>query len=84
MAKNDDELHAGFTGTPVVKSGSIAETAKAAVATVRDEAEAVSAVVADHPHTTSTVLVTISALAFGIGYVMGHASGSASRTRSWR
>jgi hypothetical protein len=84
MAKKDDELHAGFTGSPVVRTGSIAEKAKTAVTTVKDEAGAMSAVVADHPHTTTSLLVAISALAFGLGYVLGHASGTASRPRFWR
>lgn len=84
MAKKDDELHAGFTGTPVVKTGSIAEKAKTAVSTIKDEAGAMSAAAADYPHATTTVLVGISALAFGLGYVLGHASGTASRPRARR
>lgn len=84
MAYKDDTLHAGFTGSPVEKTGGIREKAKTAVATVKSEADAVSATVADHPHTTTTVLITIGALAFGIGYLMGHSSGMAARPRHWR
>jgi hypothetical protein len=84
MANKDDELHAGFTGNPVETTGSMTEKARSAIATVKDEAGAVSAAVADHPQTTTTLLLAISALAFGIGYALGHASGSASRPRLWR
>lgn len=84
MAQKDDELHAGFTGSPVVKTGSIAEKARTAVTTVKDEAGAMTAAATDHPHATTTLLVTITALAFGLGYVLGHNSGAASRPRFWR
>lgn len=84
MATNDDELHAGFTGSPIEKTGSITEKAKTAVASVKDEASTLSAVAADHPHATTSLLVGIAALAFGLGYVLGNASGTASRPRAWR
>ena len=85
MAEKDDELHAGFTGTPIVKTGSLTEKARTAVAAVKDEADAVATAAADHPHTTATLLVTISALAFGIGFVMGQSSASNRRSQHfWR
>jgi hypothetical protein len=84
MAEKDNELHAGFTGSPIVKTGSITEKTRTAVAAVRDEADAVATAAADHPHTTTTLLVTISALAFGVGYVMGQSSANNRGQRFWR
>ncbi len=84
MADNHDELHAGFTGTPVEKTGSVTEKAKTAVAGLRDEASVVASAAGDHPHAATALLLTVSALAFGLGYAMGHASGVNSRPRFWR
>lgn len=83
MAKNDD-LHAGFTGTPVVKGDGVKEKAKTAAALVKTEAVAVGTNAADHPQATATLLVTIGAIAFGLGYLVGHASATESRPRYWR
>ncbi|MBZ5760071.1 MULTISPECIES: hypothetical protein [Rhizobium] len=84
MAKNDEDLHAGFTGTPIEPSDSVAEKAKAVVSGLKDEASAVSAAAAEHPHTATALLVTIGAIAFGLGYALGHSSGVNSRQRFWR
>jgi hypothetical protein len=83
MAKDDKTLHAGFTGSPVEKEDGIKGKAKSAAAMVKSEADAVSAVAADHPHTASTLLVGITALAFGLGYLLGRSSADSS-PRYWR
>lgn len=78
------ELRAGFTGTPVVKGDGIKEKAKTAAALVKDEATAVGTSAVDHPQATATLLVAVSAIAFGIGYLLGHSAGEARRPRYWR
>ena len=83
MAKDDKTLHAGFTGSPVEKEDGIKGKAKSAAAMVKSEADAVSAVAVDHPHTASTLLIGISALAFGLGYLLGRSSAGGG-PRYWR
>jgi hypothetical protein len=84
MARDDKTLRAGFTGSPVDKQEGFKGRAKSAAALVKSEAGAVSAVAADHPHTTSTLLIGITALAFGLGYVLGRSAGIDRTPRSWR
>lgn len=84
MAKDDKTLHAGFTGSPLDKQDGLKGRAKNAAALVKSEAGAVSAVAADHPHTASTLLIGISALAFGLGYLLGRTSSDDSSRRYWR
>lgn len=84
MATDDNDLQAGFTGTPVEKTGSAGEMARSAVENLKNEASAVSAAAAQHPHTATTLLLTISALAFAIGYAFGQSSEPPRRSRMWR
>jgi hypothetical protein len=83
MANDSGELHAGFTGSPVEKSDGIRQKARDATALVKSEARAVGSGVIDHPHTASTLLLGVSALAFGLGYLMGRSS-APSRSSYWR
>jgi hypothetical protein len=83
MAKDAKTLQAGFTGSPVEKEDGIKGRAKSAAALVKSEADAVGAAAVDHPHMTSTVLIGISALAFGLGYLLGQSSAD-NRRRYWR
>jgi hypothetical protein len=83
MAKDAKTLHAGFTGSPVEQDDSLKGRAKNAAALVKGEADAVGAAAADHPQMTSTVLIGISALAFGLGFLLGRSSAD-TRPRYWR
>ena len=83
MATDDKDLQAGFTGTPVEKTGSATEMARSAIEGLKNEASAVSAAAADHPHTATTLLLTVSALAFAVGYAFGHSAQPARRSRFW-
>ncbi len=84
MATNDEYLHAGFTGTPAEPSDGVAEKAKAVVSGLKAEASAVTSAAAEHPHTATALLVAVGALAFGLGYALGHSSDANSRQRFWR
>ncbi len=72
MAK--DALTAGFTGTPVEPPTGVRKMAKTATDAARREANVVAAAVADHPRTASGLLLTVGALAFAIGFVIGRSS----------
>ncbi|MET0445175.1 MAG: hypothetical protein ABW151_11430 [Pseudorhodoplanes sp.] len=75
MAK---ELAAGFTGSPADKPEGIRKAAANSVSTVKREAQAVAIGAADHPHTATTVILAIGALAFGAGYLFGRSSSGGS------
>ncbi|KQV29684.1 hypothetical protein ASC97_23215 [Rhizobium sp. Root1203] len=81
MAK--DDLNAGFTGTPTEQPTGLRKVAKTATDAVVRESGAVAAGAADHPHTATTIALTIGAVAFGLGYLMGRAAG-ANDYRYWR
>ena len=81
MARDDKTLHAGFTGSPADRPEGFK---KAAADLVKSEAGAVGAVAADHPHTASTLLIGITALAFGLGYILGRSAGVDRAPRYWR
>jgi hypothetical protein len=78
-----DDLNAGFTGTPIEEPTGIRKVARTAADTVSRESTAVVAGAVDHPHTATTVVLTIGAVAFGLGYLMGR-SAAASEYRYWR
>ncbi|MCZ3378197.1 hypothetical protein [Rhizobium sp. AG207R] len=66
-----DELSAGFTGTLAESPTGIRRVAKDAKDAVVRESAAVAAGAAEHPHTATGIVLTIGALAFAIGYVLG-------------
>ncbi|TWB19556.1 hypothetical protein FBZ99_101329 [Rhizobium sp. ERR 1071] len=66
-----DELSAGFTGTPADPPTGARKVAKDAKDAVVRESTAVAAGAAEHPHTATGIVLTIGAIAFAIGYVMG-------------
>ena len=76
-----DELSAGFTGKPTEPPTGVRKVAKNAKDAVVRESTAVVAGAAEHPHTATGVVLTIGALAFAIGYVMGR--GAASNGSRW-
>ncbi|MBZ7927291.1 hypothetical protein LAC81_35720 (plasmid) [Ensifer adhaerens] len=78
MAK-DDNLKAGFTGTPEEPLAGFRKVAQTATDAVKRETSAVATAAAQHPQTASTLAVLIGALAFTIGYVLG----SSSVDRKW-
>ncbi|WP_025430275.1 hypothetical protein [Ensifer adhaerens] len=82
MAKND--LTTGFTGTPTEPPTGVRKVAKAAGDVVKRETSAVAAAAADHPHTATGLVLTIGALAFAIGYIMGRSSIEDTRQGYWR
>jgi hypothetical protein len=70
----NDELDAGFTGTPTEPPTGVRKAATNAVAAVKREAGAAASGAANHPHTASSLVLGIGALAFVIGYAMGRNS----------
>jgi hypothetical protein len=81
MAK--DNLNAGFTGTPSEEATGLRKVAKTATDAVVRESGVVAAGAADHPQTATTIALTIGAVAFGLGYLMGR-SASAKDYWYWR
>ncbi|MDK4717536.1 hypothetical protein [Rhizobium sp. CNPSo 4039] len=77
-----DELSAGFTGTPADPLTGARKVAKDAKDAVVREGTAVVAGAAEHPHTATGIVLTIGALAFAIGYVLGRDAWSNS-SRWW-
>lgn len=73
MAK-DDDLKAGFTGTPEEPFAGMRKAAQTASEAVKRETTAVATAAAQHPHTATTLSLLIGALAFTIGYVVGRSS----------
>jgi len=71
-----DELSAGFTGTPADPPTGARKMAKDAKDAVVRESTAVAAGAAEHPHTATGIVLTIGALAFAVGYVLGRDAGS--------
>ncbi len=78
-----ENLNAGFTGTPTEEPIGLRRVAKTATDAVVRESGAVAAGAADHPHTATTIALTIGAVAFGLGYLMGRSVG-ANDYRYWR
>ncbi|SCB41625.1 hypothetical protein [Rhizobium multihospitium] len=76
-----DELSAGFTGKPTDPPTGARKVAKEAKDAVVRESTALAAGAAQHPHTATGIVLTIGALAFAIGYVMGR--DAASRDTRW-
>ncbi|MBZ9790540.1 hypothetical protein K9B32_10455 [Rhizobium sp. 3T7] len=72
MAK--EELNAGFTGSPADQPEGMRKAARTATDAVKRETNALAVGVANHPHTATTLVVAIGALAFGLGYLMGRSS----------
>lgn len=66
-----DELSAGFTGKPVDPPTGARKFAKDTKDAVVRESTAVAAGAAEHPHTATGIALTIGAIAFAIGYVLG-------------
>jgi len=79
-----NDLNAGFTGTPAEKKDGVRGAARSATEIAKNEARAVVAGVADHPHTASSLVLGIGALAFGMGYLLGRSSSGNSSYRYWR
>nr|WP_156408930.1 hypothetical protein [Rhizobium sp. Root708] len=75
----DNELSAGFTGTPAEPTTGARYAAKTIAGAVRRETSAVAAGAAGHPHTATGVLVGIAALGICVGYVFGRQSNDAHR-----
>ncbi|ASP86637.1 hypothetical protein [Sinorhizobium meliloti] len=76
----NDELSAGFTGTPTEPPTGVRKIAKAATGAVSREANAVVIGAADHPYTATGLALTVGAVAFAIGYFMGRSSGESGRS----
>ena len=70
----NDELSAGFTGTPTEPPTGVRKVAKTATDAVNREANAVVVGAADHPYTATGLALTVGALALMIGYFMGRSS----------
>jgi hypothetical protein len=79
-----NDLDAGFTGTPIEKKEGVRGAIRSATKIARNEAKAVAAGVAGHPHTASSLVLGIGALAFGMGYLLGRSSSASSSYRYWR
>ncbi|AEG06899.1 membrane protein [Sinorhizobium meliloti] len=79
----NDELSAGFTGTPTEPPTGVRKIAKAATGAVSREANAVVVGAADHPYTATGLALAVGAVAFAIGYIMGRSSGDNARSQ-WR
>ncbi len=77
-----DELSAGFTGKPTDPPTGARKVAKDARDAVVRESTAVATGAAEHPRTAAGIVLTIGALAFAIGYVMGR-DAAARDTRWW-
>ncbi|MGV1793814.1 hypothetical protein [Rhizobium sp. A37_96] len=71
-----DELSAGFTGTPTDPPTGARKVAKDAKDAFMRESTAVAAGATEHPRTAAGIVLTIGALAFAIGYVMGRDAAS--------
>ncbi len=71
-----DELSAGFTGTPAEPPTGARKVVRDAKDAVVRESTAVAAGAAEHPHTATGIVLTIGAIAFAIGYVLGRDAGS--------
>lgn len=78
-----EDLKAGFTGSPIEQPEGMRKAARSATGVVRRETSALAAGAADHPHTATTVVLAIGALAFGLGYLIGHSAGQTD-SRYWR
>ncbi len=70
----NDELSAGFTGTPTEPPTGVRKIAKAATGAVGREANAVVVGASDHPYTATGLALTVGAVAFAIGYIVGRSS----------
>ena len=79
---NVKNLRSGFTGELPDKS-SVAEKAKEAAGYIRDEAGAVTRHAQDHPSSTGALVLTIGAMAFLVGYLIGSSAAPPSRSRFW-
>lgn len=77
-----DELRAGFTGTPAEPLTGVPKVAKGAKDAVVRESAAVVTGAAEHPHAATGIVLTIGALAFAIGYVLGR-DASSNSSRWW-
>jgi alpha-D-ribose 1-methylphosphonate 5-triphosphate synthase subunit PhnH len=77
-----EDLKAGFTGSPPEQPEGIRKVAQTATDAMRRETSAVAIGAAEHPHAATTLVLAISALAFGLGYLVGRSSAE-SPTR-WR
>ncbi len=77
-----DELNAGFTGTPAEPPTGVRKVAKDTKDAVVRESTAVVAGAAEHPQTATGIVLTIGALAFAIGYVLGR-DASSNSSRWW-
>lgn len=77
-----DELSAGFTGTPAEQPTGARMVAKDAKDAIIRESTAVVAGAAEHPHRATGIVLTIGALAFAIGYVLGR-DASSNDSRWW-
>lgn len=83
MADKDNELRAGFTGKPTEKPAGIKGKALTAANVVKREGNSVIAGATDHPHTASTLLLGVGALAFAAGFMLGRNSAQRSRFTYW-
>lgn len=79
----NEDLNAGFTGTPTEQPEGVRKMAKTASDVVKRETSAVAAGVAEHPSTATSVVLGIGMLAFAMGYLVGRSSAQ-SRYRYWR
>lgn len=77
-----DELSAGFTGTPAEPPTGARKMAKDAKDAVVRESTAIAVGVAEHPRAAAGIVLTIGALAFAIGYVLGR-DAAANESRWW-
>ncbi|RDJ05501.1 hypothetical protein [Rhizobium grahamii] len=77
-----EDLKAGFTGSPSAPPEGIRKAAKTAAEVVRRETTAIATGAADHPETTTSLLLGVGAIAFAIGYFVGR--GSRDEYSYWR
>jgi hypothetical protein len=77
----NDELSAGFTGTPTEPPTGVRKIANTGA--VSREANAVVVGATDHPYTATGLALAVGAVAFAIGYIMGRSSGDNGRSQ-WR
>ncbi|NLR97017.1 hypothetical protein HGP17_09230 [Rhizobium sp. P38BS-XIX] len=68
-----DELHIGFTASPVEPPTGARRIAKDVADAVKRETTAVAMGAEQHPHTATGIVLALGALAFVIGYAMGRA-----------
>lgn len=71
-----EDLKVGFTGTPSEPATGVPKVANVALDAVKRETSAVAAGAVDHPHTATSLFLGVGALAFVVGYVLGHRSGN--------